>query len=416
MIRAPIPVNEAERVADLRALAILDTRPEERFDRLVQLAAHIFDVPIAYVALVDSDRQWFKAKCGLTVDETGREVSFCGHAIMQSDTMIVPDACEDERFSDNPFVLNPPNIRFYAGHPLAGRAGHNVGTFCIADSQPRQLDAGQIATLQQLADLAKHELNLIDLISTQRDLIETQAMLAHELAEAARFVRALLPPRLEGRVRTDYQFVASSQLGGDLLGYHWLDDERLALYLLDVCGHGVGPALLSMSVHTALRRKTLPDTRFDRPAEVLTALNRAFPMAEHDNKYFTIWYGVYDVKTRALRYAGGGHPPALLTEGTSGFVRLETPDLIVGVSPDVTYKTRECEVPVESRLYLFSDGAFEIPRPDGEMLMIDGLSDLIRQADDRGASRVERVLKELQELNGSPDFEDDVSLLETEFL
>ena len=416
MIPAPIPIDEAERIADLRALKILDTRPEERFDRLVRLAAHIFDVPIAYVAMVDSDRQWFKAKCGLAVDETGRDVSFCGHAIMQSDTMIVPDAYEDERFTDNPFVRNDPFIRFYAGHPLPGPGGHNVGTFCVADSKPRQLDAGEIATLQQLADLAIHELNLVDLISTQRDLIQAQAKLAHELTEAANFVRALLPPKLEGPVRTDYQFIASSQLGGDLLGYHWLDDRQLAFYLLDVCGHGVGSALLSMSVHTALRRKTLPNTRFDRPGEVLTALNRAFPMEEHAQKFFTIWYGVYDANARMLRYAAGGHPPALLLDKANGLVKLAAPNLMIGVTPDLTYETCTREVPVGSRLYLFSDGAFEIHRPDGEMLMMNGLSDLIRQAGRQSGSRVEHLLQELRELNGSAEFEDDVSLLETEFM
>ena len=165
MIEPPFPADEAERLADLRALNILDSPPEDRFDRLVKLAAAVFEVPIAFVALIDADRQWFKAKCGLSVDQTGREISFCGHAILQDEPLVIPDATLDERFRDNPLVVGDPNLRFYAGCPLRGPSGYKVGTFCLADSQPRSLDEAELKRFRQLAEIAEHELQMADLIA-----------------------------------------------------------------------------------------------------------------------------------------------------------------------------------------------------------------------------------------------------------
>ena len=137
------------------------------------------------------------------------------------------------------------------------------------------------AMLAEFAALAEHELNLVDLIHSQRELIETkdallrtQEHLAAELAEAAAYIRSLLPPKLRGPIRTDWAFMASSQLGGDMFGYHWLDDRHLAIYLHDVCGHGVGASLLSIAVYDVLRRQSLAEVRFHDPAEVLSGLNR----------------------------------------------------------------------------------------------------------------------------------------------
>lgn len=425
MLAAAIPANETERLADLRALQVLDTPPEERFDRLVRIARQSFGVPIAYLALIDANRQWFKAKCGLAADETGRDVSFCAHTILQHDTLIISDARRDERFSDNPLVVGPPYIRFYAGHPLRGPDGRNVGTFCIASTEPRTLEGPQLAVFRELAAIAEAELNMMDLIRAQRELLETknaliaaQERLARELADAAAYVRSLLPPKLDGRVRTDWRFVSSSQLGGDIFGYHWLDSRRLVVYLLDVCGHGVAPSLLSISVNTALRRQALPHVRFDEPAEVLAALNRAFPMDENDNKFFTIWYGVYDVETRELRYSSAGHPPALLFEcGDCTPRELGEPALFIGAMPDVQYETRSRTVSAGSRLYLFSDGVFEVPGPDGELLGYPGLVELLRARARNPAepgSRVTCVLRSIQAIAGVQRFPDDFSLLEVE--
>lgn len=159
MLAAPIPSYDAERLAALRALLILDTPPEQRFDKVVQFAAEEFDMPIALLTLVDQNRQWFKARVGLDVCETARDVSFCGHAILQPDIFVIPDAREDLRFADNPIVTGEPHVIFYAGAPLSTPGGHNVGTLCLMDHEARTLDATELAILATLRDLLQEELN-----------------------------------------------------------------------------------------------------------------------------------------------------------------------------------------------------------------------------------------------------------------
>jgi len=153
-----IPDHEEDRLRALRELLILDTPPEERFDRIVAFAAQEFDMPMAFVTLVDAERQWFKARIGSDVVETARNVSFCAHAILQEAPLVVQDAQQDERFHDNPLVTGEPGIRFYAGAPLALPGGQSVGTLCIIDRQPRTLDRVELAILQSLRDLAVEEL------------------------------------------------------------------------------------------------------------------------------------------------------------------------------------------------------------------------------------------------------------------
>lgn len=154
----PVPPQESQRLQVLRELLILDTEPEQRFDRLVAFASQEFDVPIALVSLVDENRQWFKARAGLEVCETPREISFCGHAILTPDIMVVPDAPQDSRFADNPLVTGPPFVRFYAGAPLRLPGGAAIGTFCLLDPRPRSFDAVDHAILGALRDLAVEEI------------------------------------------------------------------------------------------------------------------------------------------------------------------------------------------------------------------------------------------------------------------
>lgn len=142
----------------LRALLILDTPPEERFDRIVAFAADEFGVSSARVSLVDSDRQWFKASYDEAPRETPRDVSFCGHAILKNTPMVVPDATLDPRFADNPLVTGPPHIRFYAGAPLTLPTGQNVGTLCVFDEHPQEMDRIGLAVLTSLRDLVLEEL------------------------------------------------------------------------------------------------------------------------------------------------------------------------------------------------------------------------------------------------------------------
>lgn len=160
------PPDESERVAELRDLGILDTPPEERFDRYTRLASRLFGVPTALVSLVDSNRQWFKSRVGLDAPQTPRDVSFCGHAILNDDPLVINDAKEDPRFAQNPLVTGDPNIRFYVGAPLKGPSGHTLGTLCLIDSKPRTFDAADLRDLTDLASLVEGEFAALEAVST----------------------------------------------------------------------------------------------------------------------------------------------------------------------------------------------------------------------------------------------------------
>jgi PAS domain S-box-containing protein len=157
-----VPEDEPGRLAALHALSILDTPQEERFDRITRMAVRALEVPMALVSLVDTDRQWFKSCVGLDAAETPRGVSFCGHAILQEGIFVVPDALEDPRFADNPFVVGDPFVRFYAGYPLRSPEGHRVGTLCVLDRRPRQLTDADLTTLHDLGSWVELELGTIE--------------------------------------------------------------------------------------------------------------------------------------------------------------------------------------------------------------------------------------------------------------
>lgn len=175
---APLSKNEVKRLKVLWQYDVLDTVPEEVFDDLTELAARICEAPIALISLVDEDRQWFKSKVGVTLNETSRDISFCAHAIKQTDLFIVPDATKDERFAGNPLVISDPKIRFYAGAPLITPDGHALGTLCVIDKVPRELRPEQ---QQALRVLSRHVMTQLELRRHAKDLAE-----AHKAKEATR--------------------------------------------------------------------------------------------------------------------------------------------------------------------------------------------------------------------------------------
>lgn len=163
MQTAPIPANESERMESLKKLNILDTPPEERFDRITKLATKIFNVPISTITLVDSNREWFKSVCGIDQKEGDRFISFCGHAMLEKDMLIIPDAKADSRFSDNPMVVGEPYIRFYAGVPLFSADSNPIGAFCVKGLKPRKVTEEEKDILHGLAKWAELEINIHNL-------------------------------------------------------------------------------------------------------------------------------------------------------------------------------------------------------------------------------------------------------------
>jgi diguanylate cyclase (GGDEF)-like protein len=160
MLKPSLPLDETQRLRSLHSLKILDTPSEDRYDRITRMAKRLFDVDICLVSLVDKDRQWFKSRQGLDACETSREVSFCGHAILNKEPFIVSNAAEDVRFADNPLVTDPPSIRFYAGCPIHSPEGFRIGTLCIIDSKPKVLDQDEIQTLKDFAAMIEDELKV----------------------------------------------------------------------------------------------------------------------------------------------------------------------------------------------------------------------------------------------------------------
>lgn len=204
-MKAPLPKNEAKRLKVLWQYDVLDTVPEEVFDDLTDLAAHICEAPIALISLVDENRQWFKSRVGLTTKETSRDVSFCAHAILQSGLFLIPDATKDPRFRDNPIVTGPPRIRFYAGVPLKSPDGFALGTLCVLDKQPKRLRAEQ---KRALLVLARHVETQLELRRHAKELAEARkhgdrqhAELARAQVEIVRLRRLLAAQQAKSAVR-----------------------------------------------------------------------------------------------------------------------------------------------------------------------------------------------------------------------
>jgi phosphoserine phosphatase RsbU/P len=245
-------------------------------------------------------------------------------------------------------------------------------------------------------------------------LQESQAKLAAELTEAANYVRSLLPPRLDGDVTARWEFLPSTELGGDVLNYEWLDDRHFAVFVLDVCGHGLSAAFFSISVLNMLRTRALPGADLRDPAAVLRGLNERFPMEQQNNMYFTMWYGVFDNQSRQLRYSSAGHPPAMLLSDAAGERRCEllrTNGMLVGYEPQAAYSNASHTVPPGAKLFVFSDGAYEIARPDGTMLKFeDFVAHVCSRAGDVSGA-VESVVTWARAAHGAEQLDDDVSIV-----
>ena len=253
-------------------------------------------------------------------------------------------------------------------------------------------------------------------------LAEKQKILNAELLEAAGYVKSLLPPPImdsNSDVTATWRFIPSTQLGGDAFGYHWLDTDHFAMYLLDVCGHGVGAALLSISVTNVLRSQTLHKTDFHNPTQVLSNLNEAFPMEKHNGMFFTMWYGVYNRCRREIVYSSGGHPPAILLTGANSKLgapqELKTPGLVIGAMSGTEFAGNVVHVGKKGKLYIFSDGVYEIGKSDGTMMQMNEFVDELSKSMERGEADLDRILEFSQNINGPGPFSDDFSIVQIGF-
>ncbi|MGB3510963.1 MAG: SpoIIE family protein phosphatase [Microcoleaceae cyanobacterium] len=295
----------------------------------------------------------------------------------------------------------------------------SLGT--VQENRVKGLDAGAddfISKPIEMNELKARVRSGLRLHQLSQDLQTQKQLLEAELAEAADYVRSLLPEPLTESVKVESQFIPSRKLGGDCFDYYWLDENYLGIYLLDVAGHGLRAALPSVSVLNLLRSKAIPNIDYHQPSDVFRALNNTYQMTAQNDKYFTIWYGVYNRSQGELVYASAGHPPAVLISGNGRATKvnkLKTPGMPIGMFPEATYIDNSCKIENLSSLYIFSDGVYEISLPGGETWGIDDFIDLLLKYNETGYCNLEEVLNYVRKLNGSHIFNDDFSLLKVIF-
>ncbi len=246
----------------------------------------------------------------------------------------------------------------------------------------------------------------------------SQREIRRQLADATGYVLSLLPaPLVDGPVRAHWRYVPSDQLGGDAFGYHWLDEEHFGLYLLDVAGHGTGPALLSVSAMHVLREKSLPGIDFRQPLAVVRALNEMFLSLKHGGLFFTLWYGVYNVRTRGLEYTSAGHPPAFaVSPGETQARALRQPGLPIGTLAKSTHLLGREVLAPRSRLYLFSDGCYEVVgRETQKILSLNDFEAVLTESPRGGEAEPERIEREMLARSRDGKFADDFTLVVFDF-
>ncbi len=274
--------------------------------------------------------------------------------------------------------------------------------------------------LELIARIRYHSKGYITLLQRNeayQGLVASQKILKNDIAQAAKYVVSLLPDKLKkGPIKADWRFIPSASLAGDTFGYHWLDDDHFAFFLLDVSGHGVGPALLSVSALNALRSQSLPATDFLKPDQVLASLNRAFQMEQQNGLYFTIWYGIYEKSTHTIHYAGGGHPPVILltgpTEAEAKAVLLEAEGPMVGAIEDMEFPAATVTLEPYSKLYLYSDGAYELELADTTMWLWGDFVAYMSRPALEGVNFMDALTEHGRVLMGKKDFADDFSIVE----
>ena len=298
-----------------------------------------------------------------------------------------------------PHTIHTHSKPFYDAE---GRRDGIVASFRIIDAEvaAEERARGQLS----LRDAQNQSL-------TRRLQRQTERLTA-ELESAARYVGSILPGELTGPVWVTSRYVPSRQLSGDSYDYRWIDDDHLIAYLVDVSGHGIEPALLSVSVHNVLRSGTFGPETLGEPGEVLTELNRLFQMDQHGGNYFTVWYGVYQRSTRTLRFATAGHPPALaMAPGDASPTLLATDAIPIGILEETEYDDGTYTVPAGAEILLYSDGAFELTLPGNEPWSLRDFTDLYTHTTTAPDWTLDQFIARLQDRSESGMFEDDCTLV-----
>ncbi len=376
--------NEETRQKALDNLKIVDTPPEERFDRITRLAQQLFGVETAAISLIDHDRQWFKSKVGMDLTEGKRGDAFCDFTIRNPEVMEVSDATKDPRFANNPYVIKDPNIRFYAGYPLETPTGEYVGALCVFDPHPRKFSPDDKALLKDLGLWAEKEM-----------------MIEAEMKRATEVQHGLLPkkrPALDG-----YEIAGgcanARSVGGDF--YDWYDvDEGEAFTLVDVMGKGMAAAIIAATVRAVLRAGS-------KKGDLAKSVEIAAATLDADlgnvGSFATLFHSHLNRQTGLVRYIDAGHGLSFVVSADGEATRLtsESPPLGAGI-----------ETEWQEKSFLMKPGDTMVVISDGVLDLFGGTIDGLRSAEDkvRQSTNAQALVNEVLEMAGA-NSADDVTIL-----
>ena len=233
-----------------------------------------------------------------------------------------------------------------------------------------------------------------------------------DLENAENYVKSIIPNEInDEKICTQWKFEPSTQLGGDIFGYYKLDENKYAVYLIDVCGHGIDATLHAVSVINTIKYRNLNHTDFSDPADVLSNLNKIYQLTEHNHLYFTAWYGVIDLRTNILSYSGAGHPPVLLFRNNEELIELPSQAMMVGGMPDTKYVTEKIQLFSGNFFYLYSDGVYEVKSENNEQFTYNKLADFLINAEKRSGDELNQLYQYVNEFNREEKLKDDFSIL-----
>ncbi|MDP1872125.1 MAG: SpoIIE family protein phosphatase [Gallionella sp.] len=349
--------NEATRQAALDSLEILDTPPEERFDRITRLAKQLFGVETAAVSLIDHDRQWFKSKIGLEPQETPRNIAFCDVTIRESKNFTVPDARQDSRFQNNPLVTGDPNIRFYAGYPLETPSGERVGALCIFDPHPREFTQAEELQLRDLAQWVQKEM-----------------VIENELTRAAQIQKGFIPQQPKETFGYDGAggCVQARTIGGDF--YDWYPVKGGGDFTLaDVMGKGMGAAIIAATVRAVLRAGSRDD---DIVSGIKTAAAILGADLSNAGSFVTLFHARLHSRSGLIRYVDAGHGLSIVMRLNGEIERLSSDNPPLGVGIDIAWREDSFILNHGDTFISVSDGVLDLF--DGTLRALDGVADIAR--------------------------------------
>lgn len=407
-----MPPDEDQRLAELRQLDMMLTTPEDVFDAITRELARIFEVPGAFITFIGEDTQYYKSAVGLPAEmvETRtepREISVCNHVVGKNETLVVEDLLADERFVDNPVVLDS-GARFYAGTPLRSDNGRALGSLCIVDVQPRRMGPREKDLLRLVAEVVMAQ---VKLQIASRRLLERTMEVENDLQQAMQVQRFLLPSATvdgEGwEISHLYQPV--SHLGGDFVDVHQQPDGRCMVLVADVTGHGASAALTAAMVKTAFLRAA---QSVDQPARVLSAVHRDLTGIVRPGQFMSALAAVFDPGQREVAFASAGHPFPLLISPSCAEPVLHENELLLLVRPGMHYDHETTVMlPAGNRFLIYTDGVTEARDRVGKMLGVAGLSELVRKsAGLTGRDFLNALIKRLLHFSDNA-LRDDVALL-----